>query len=268
MRIGCGEHFFHDLNECPRRQRENRLRVLRLRLAQRCVEFIAPAAKPERQQCHLQVPGRLLGNLELVARVGIPQDRHTVGTGHCLHQKLQALCCGLHVLQVKTRDVAARPREAGDQVSFDRIEIVRNHDDRRSSRRAAHGRDDLLRPGCKHNIGPASGQGSSEFARLIDLPCHRIPCHHEIRAIDVAQFTQALLEREIERCRAALAPAGEDRQLELAPRRLRGSTRDCKCPGRPVAASPLPYLHRTRIRFEKEIIRSPWSLAAAGTAAP
>src|SRR4029078_10002250 len=97
-----------------------------------------------RQQHEVEFPRRTLDEIQLVARERIPEHRNPACSGQRFLEHFKALRRRLDLTQKQAGDVAARTREAGNEVRLYRVIVDGDHDDRGRSRYPAYGSEHKL----------------------------------------------------------------------------------------------------------------------------
>ncbi len=124
----------------------------------------------------------------------IDQHGDANGLGHQLVQKCQPLRLQLSREKIDSRQVAARPGEAGDKTKLHRV--FADAEDDRGRRGRSFGCKRSKVAGWRGDNGHAPAhEVSHERRKAIELALQPVVLHRYVLALDVAGFVEALAER-------------------------------------------------------------------------
>jgi hypothetical protein len=189
--LACGPELSrgqHDerLGSCTRHGRERALQLVGI-------------AHLQEVQLEPQSPGRALGlaherALHRRTAAGSPQHGHPRDLRHRFLEQFHPFPGkALPGAERDARDVATRPRQAGNQPVPHRIDGGRHHDGDRAGR--VLGRADRWRA-CRHDdVYREPDQLSGQIREAVVVPFCRTGLNCEVLALQVAEVPQALAER-------------------------------------------------------------------------
>ena len=156
--------------------------------------------------------------------VGIDEHGKARGSRQQLVQEPEPLCRELHIHGADTGDVAARPVEAGDETSLDRV--AAGAEDDRNCRGRGFGRECRWHAArCGDDGHPAADQIGRQFRQSIVLTLCPAVFDRDVLAFDVAGFAQPFAECRHEVVRSAQANPRRDIRSPASPAAARAPQR-------------------------------------------
>ena len=122
----------------------------------------------------------------------IPEDRDAGGRRNDLLEELKPLCAQIHCNVGEPREVRARPREAGDEPSSNRIADA--HRDNWDCRRCLLGRTGRGRTRRHDEVNPQTDEFARASGEPIEPPLPPSVLKSDVLSLHVAKWAQTLPE--------------------------------------------------------------------------